>query len=137
QLIEKNGHAEYKPYIQKINAQTEKLTKLIEDLLELSRVQTGRLHMENKIFSFDEFVKDVVETVQLTTSHTIILKGQTKKKVKGDRERLGQVLTNFLSNAAKYSPKADRIVISSKVNGKSLIVGVQDFGIGVAKEHHE
>lgn len=137
QRIEKNGHTEYIPYIQKINQQTEKMTKLIEDLLELSRVQSGRLRMENKVFVFDELVNEIAENFRMTMKHTIIIKCQTKKKIKGDRERIGQVLTNYLSNAYKYSPKADKIIISCKVKRKSLIVGVQDFGIGVSPENHE
>jgi PAS domain S-box-containing protein len=136
-LIERNGHTEYKPYIQKINAQTNKLTKLIEDLLELSRVQMGRLKMENKIFVLDDLITEIAESTQLTTKHRIVTKGRTRKKVKGDRERIGQVLTNYLSNAIKYSPRADTVIISSQVNGKSLVVGVHDFGIGIAKENYK
>ncbi len=136
-LIDKNGHTEYKPYIQKINVQTNKLTKLIEDLLELSRVQTGRLKMESKLFNFDKLIEEIIETMQMTTKHKLVLKGHTDKKIKGDTERMGQVLTNYLSNAIKYSPKAEKVVIFSKVDGDFVTVGVQDFGIGISKENHQ
>lgn len=135
-LIDKNNDKQYMPYIQKINSQTNKLTKLIEDLLELSRVQAGRLKMESKIFDIDELIREIAENTQLTTDHKIIRKGKTSKKIKGDRERIGQVLTNYLSNAIKYSPKTKEIIISLTTNADSIIVGVQDFGIGIASEYH-
>jgi PAS domain S-box-containing protein len=137
QLIDKNGQSEYKPYIQKINAQTEKLTKLIEDLLELSRLQAGRLTMETKRFEIDSLVDEIVANTKLTTTHKVVHKGETKKKIRGDRERIGQVLTNLLSNAVKYSPNADKVILSEKVNGKAVIISVQDFGIGIPSEYHE
>jgi PAS domain S-box-containing protein len=136
-LIDKNGHTQYKPYIQKINMQTQKLTKLIEDLLELSRVQTGRLKMENEVFAFDDLLQEIVDTTQMMTKHSLVITEQIKKNVQGDRDRIGQVMTNYLTNAIKYSPKSDNISISSRVNGKFLFVGIQDFGIGIEKAFHE
>lgn len=136
QLINKNGYTELKPYIKKINQQTAKLTKLIEDLLELSRIQTGRLKMENKKFDFDDLVDEIVETAQLTTKHTLVRKGKSKKFIKGDRERIGQVLTNLLSNATKYSPHADKVIVTTEALKKEVVVSIKDFGIGIPKSYH-
>lgn len=137
QLIDKNGDTKYKPYIKKINLQTDKLTKLIEDLLELSRVQTGNLKMDKAWFQFDELLDETIEDMQLTTHYKIIKKGGTDKKIWADRERISQVLLNLLSNAIKYSPQGDKIIVSSKTNDQSLIVSIKDFGIGIAKEYHQ
>ncbi len=137
QLIEKNGHTQYRPYIKKINSQTERLLKLVEDLLDLSRVQTGRLTMEIEEFDLDTLIHEIAENVKLTTKYNIIEKGKTKKMVRADRERLGQVVTNLLSNAIKYSPEADTVVLTSRISGENIEIGVQDFGIGVAKEYHK
>lgn len=136
-LINENNDEKYKPYIQKINSQTEKLTKLVEDLLELSRVQIGRLRMENNLFVFDDLVREIVETTQLTTNHKIINTGETKKMVRGDRERIGQVLTNLFANAIKYSPRSDKIIVTSSLVEDSVQVAVQDYGIGINKEYHD
>jgi PAS domain S-box-containing protein len=136
-MIDKNGDTKYKPYIQKINKQTEKLTKLVEDLLELSRLQAGRLKLDTQLFEFDDLVEEIVDNMQLTTHHTIIQKGEIKRKILGDRERLGQVLMNLLSNAIKYSPKAKKVIISSATEENTIIVSIQDFGIGIAKEYHK
>jgi PAS domain S-box-containing protein len=135
-IIDKEGPTKLKPYIQKINQQTEKMTKLVEDLLELSRVQTARLKIENKEFIYDDLIHEIIDSVQLTTKHKLIQKGKTDKKIKGDRERLSQVVTNLLTNAIKYSPKGDSIIVTSKVEDSSIITSIQDFGIGIAKEYH-
>lgn len=136
-LIDKHNYIELKPYIQKINNQTEKLTKLIEDLLELSRVQTDRLKMEYKYFSYKELVDEIVGIIQMTTKHRLKVKGTVSKKIKGDRERIGQVLTNLLTNAVKYSPGADKIEISLKQKNSEIITEVRDYGIGIAKEYQQ
>jgi two-component system, OmpR family, sensor histidine kinase VicK len=135
-LIEKEKLEELKPYIKKINQQTDKMTKLVEDLLELSRVQTARLKMEDKYFSFDDLIEEIIDNMQLTTKHKLILKGSVNCKIKGDRERIGQALTNLLTNAIKYSPKADKVLITLSKNTKQVKVSIRDFGIGIAKEFH-
>jgi PAS domain S-box-containing protein len=135
-MIDKKGYSELTPYIKKINQQTAKLTKLIEDLIELSRVQNGRLTMTSEIFSFDELIVEIIENIQMTTHHKIVKKGTTVKKVRGDKERIGQVLTNLLSNAIKYSPKSKKIIVTVSVEQYELTVSVQDFGIGISKEYH-
>ncbi len=137
QVIDKEGLSNLKPYIQKINQQTEKITKLVEDLVELSRIQTTRLKMEHTHFLYDDLLKEVTENIQFTTKHKIILKGKVDKKVYGDRERLGQVLTNLLTNAIKYSPKADSVLVKAKIDGSEIITCVQDYGIGIAKKYHD
>jgi PAS domain S-box-containing protein len=136
-MIKKNGADEYLPYIQKINLQTKKLTKLVEELLELSRLEMDGLRLENKVFPIDELIQEIIETTKLTTKHKIITKGKTHAYIRGDRDRIGQVLTNLLSNAIKYSPKANKINISSEIKDESVIISVQDFGIGIPEQYKE
>jgi PAS domain S-box-containing protein len=136
QIIDEEGYTKLKPYIQKINKQTDKMTNLIEDLLELSRVQTARLTIDNRKFFYDDLINEVVDHMQLTTKHKITKKGKTNKYVNGDKDRLNQVLMNLLTNAIKYSPKADEVIITLSVHGSEIITGIKDFGIGIAKEYH-
>lgn len=134
-LIDQKEYTELKPYIHKINQQTNKITKLIEDLLELSRTQTARLKIEKTTFSLADLIMEIVEDIQLTTNHTIHITEMTKKSIYGDRERIGQVLTNILTNAIKYSPKAKKVIVSSKVDGSHVVTSIQDFGIGIAQKN--
>jgi PAS domain S-box-containing protein len=136
-LIKKNEDIEYLPYIQKINKQTDKLTKLIEDLLEVSRVRRGRLRLENILFPLHELIDEIVESIQLTTSIKIECKDIMACEVKGDRERIGQVLTNIISNAIKYAPNTKKIVVRSIIKNNEVHVSVQDFGIGIDEKFHK
>lgn len=124
--------------LSKMDQQINKLTELIYDLLNVSKIQAGRMEFRTEVFNFDEAINEVVDILQQTeTKHKIIVKGKTGKKVCGDKERIGQVLNNLISNAIKYSPKADKVNVLLKSNNRNVIVAVQDFGIGMSKIHLE
>ena len=93
--------------------------------------------MEQKRFAYDNLVEAILEDMKETTKHKLVRKGGTGKYVVGDKERLGQVLLNVLSNAIKYSPRADKVVITTKVKNGSILTSVQDFGIGIDKQYHQ
>jgi PAS domain S-box-containing protein len=123
-------------YLARMDAQVTKLTKLINDLLDLSKMQTGQLDYREERFDLDELVQEIVETVQETTqTHHLLLEGQTQAEVSGDRDRIGQVLINLLNNAIKYSPQGDRVLVRVAISQNKALVSVQDFGIGIAKKH--
>src|SRR6185295_7294614 len=86
-------------------------------------------------FDFNELVTEIVEEMQQTTQqHTIVTKLSLTSKIYGDRDRIGQVITNFLSNAIKYSPASSRIILTTLKEAKNISLCVQDFGIGISKE---
>lgn len=124
-------------YLARMDSQIEKLTKLINDLLDISRMQTGRLVYREERVEVDDLVQEVVESVQETTqTHQLQVKGQTQTTVVGDRDRLGQVLINLLNNAIKYSPQADTVIVHLSQEEQHVLISVQDFGLGIAREHH-
>ncbi len=119
----------------KMDSQIDKLTGLIADLLDVTKIEAGKLQLDRSEFKFDDLVRETVEQVQRTTeTHQIVIDGTTSKTIRADRDRIGQVITNFLTNAIKYSPKSSRIVVSSIANQKSLTLCVEDFGIGIPKD---
>lgn len=121
-------------FLNLINSQTDKMTNLINDLLNIAKIRAGKLSMNYTTFSLAECVKGVVEEVQAgETTHTIILKGKSSRSVYADRERIVQVLTNFLSNAIKYSPRAKKVLVTMEENSRNVSVSVKDFGIGINK----
>jgi PAS domain S-box-containing protein len=136
-LIIKNNDTDYIPYIQKINKQTDKLTKLIEDLLEVSRARTGRLRLELTDFSLHSLIEEIVESIQPTTSIRIEYKDNFQPMIYGDRERIGQVLTNIVSNAIKYAPNTKKIVVRCEEKNNEVHISVQDFGIGIDEKFHK
>ncbi len=120
-----------------INKQLNRLIKLINDLLDISRAQQGKLNYEKELFDLDALVAESVENLQAGIStHHLLLEGSTGAQVYGDRDRIGQVLTNLITNAIKYSPAASRVVIHLSKEAGNATVSVQDFGIGIAEKHH-
>lgn len=119
--------------LSKMDQQINKLTKLVSDLLDVTRIGEGKLVFRKDRFDFHELVKEVVEETQrMTEKHKIMLDLMPQTKIiTGDRDRYGQVIINLLTNAIKYSPKADRIIVKTFMQDKKLIFSVQDFGIGI------
>ena len=77
---------------------------------------------------------DVVADIQQTAPHKIIVENGSKAQVIADKNRVVQVLGNLIQNAVKYSPGAEKIVITNKVSDKYVECSVKDFGIGIAKD---
>jgi two-component system CheB/CheR fusion protein len=116
----------------KMDRQVNKLTNLIGDLLDVSKANAGQLNFYFEKIDFNELVKEVIDEMQRTTkTHTIETKLANTEIIEGDRNRLEQVIMNLISNAIKYSPKADKVVITSYTKNNQVKLCVQDFGIGV------
>ncbi|MCD0488813.1 PAS domain S-box protein [Pedobacter sp. MC2016-14] len=123
-------------YIEKSSENIYRLEKLINDLLDVTKINAGKLTYDFQSFNFSEMLRESVESVQLTTStHQLVLDQVDELFITGDRLRLEQVINNFLSNAIKYSPGGKQVIIKSQVDGQGLIVSVKDFGIGIQAQH--
>jgi PAS domain S-box-containing protein len=124
--------------LSKMNAQIDKLSVLIGDLLDVSRIEAGKLDLRDDEVDLSALVAEIVDAIQPTAPrHRIEVEGGITRTVRGDRDRLGQVLTNLLTNATKYSPLADRVIIRLGEDGDRAFVEFQDFGIGIDSEHLE
>ncbi|HEY4386628.1 MAG TPA: PAS domain S-box protein, partial [Ktedonobacteraceae bacterium] len=136
-VLAHSDNAKVLHYLTRMDAQIDKLITLINDLLDVSRIQTGQLVYREERVAIDALVQDIMEIVQGTTqTHQLQFEGQTQVEVFGDKDRLGQVLMNLLTNAIKCSPNADRVIVHLSTDEKDVLVSVQDFGRGIAKEHH-
>ncbi len=125
-------------YTRKMNIQIEKLIKLVNDLLDISRAQLGKMEFHFDEVSVDDLVKDVVEDLQkVFTSHQIIIQGHTHKKIYADRDRIDQVIINLISNAIKYSPREKKVQIFLSSDIKNVAISIKDFGIGIPKENQQ
>lgn len=134
--LETSGDKTIQNYLQRTQMQIEKLHHLITDLLDISKIESGKLKFNKKNFSFAPLLQNVIETIQQThEGYTIRIKGDTDVDVHGDHERLEQVLINYLTNAIKYSPDCKEIeIVTEQLNGQELKVNVKDYGIGISKE---
>ena len=124
--------------LRKMDGQINKLTVLINDLLDATKIEGGKLQFNEEIFFIDDVVDEVIEEVQRTAStHIITREKQPGARVKGDRYRIGQVLTNLLTNAIKYSPGADKVIVSTCAGHDKVICSVEDFGIGIPENQQQ
>jgi PAS domain S-box-containing protein len=123
--------------IQKSAAHVLRLEKLISDLLDVSRINAGKMDYNMETFNFHDMLKDTIDGVQhTTTSHQIVLESTENITYTGDRYRLEQVVNNLLTNAIKYSPEANTVIVNCTLHeDNSLIVSVQDFGIGIEEKN--
>lgn len=132
-LIRSEGDEKKANMVKKMDLQLNRLTGLIADLLDVTKIQSGKMVFNPAKFDFDLAVAEVVEEIQHTTSkHHINADLQSNTMIYSDRERIGQVITNFLSNAIKYSTDSKHIDVKSYVENDEVILRVQDYGIGIS-----
>ncbi|MEO7049225.1 MAG: PAS domain-containing sensor histidine kinase, partial [Ferruginibacter sp.] len=126
----------YAGYATHAVVQAQKITDLINQLLDLSRIQADLLNYQWSVFSFKDLVTAVVEKIQLTTStHQIEISGDANGLIRGDEERLSHAIENLLTNAIKYSKNQDKILVRLSQDTKNIMLSVIDFGIGIDKDH--
>jgi PAS domain S-box-containing protein len=131
----KKGDMDAAKHLTKMDNQLDKLTNLIKDLLDVTKIEAGKLVFKEDFFDLNELIAETVEEMQRTTErHRIVIDGHVTRKLYGDRDRIGQVVTNFLSNAIKYSPDAEKVIVSVKENKDDVTICVQDSGVGIPKE---
>lgn len=134
-MIRNDGDEKKANMVQKMDLQLNRLTGLIGDLLDVTKIQSGKMTYNPVRFDFDLLVREIVEEMQHTTSqHQIRFDLNCNSLVWADKERIGQVITNFLSNAIKYSTDLHHIDVKSYKQNHELILSVQDYGIGISKD---
>lgn len=122
-----------------VNKQINKLTRLITDLLDVSKIESGRLSLNNEVFVLNDLINECVDEVQHTShTHDIVFHQDGRFSINADRDRIAQVVTNLLTNGIKYSPESDHIDIYIKNADGKAEVCVKDYGIGIdAKEQQK
>lgn len=131
----KNGDNAAAAQLEKMDSQINRLTNLIKALLDVTKIEAGKLPFNMEFFNLNTLVKEVMEDIQHTTEqHEIGMQGLITKNVYADREKTGQVLTNLLSNAVKYSPNSNKINVTLHNDKDMAVVCVQDFGVGIPKQ---
>ncbi|CAN5158572.1 hypothetical protein BH09PAT2_BH09PAT2_07250 [soil metagenome] len=119
----------------KMDVQMNRLTELVASFMNVYKLGTGKLRLHKKHFDLEKLVAEVVANFQYTvSSHVVTQKGLAKAIVFADRERINQVLINLISNAIKYSPDDDKILVNLTKSVDEITVSIQDFGMGIPKE---
>ena len=125
-------------FAKKAGSSINRLNDLISELLDVSKIQNGKLNLNVSTFDFNEMLSAAIEDVQLSSPvHSIIESGKVDEPFTGDKERVQQIVINLLTNAVKYSPKSDKILVNVVKKKGEIKVSVADSGIGIREESLE
>src|SRR6266851_1883132 len=128
---EQDGHV---GRLELLNSQTARLGRLVDELLDVSRIESGKLEFRLQPVDMAQLLGEVAERMQLsTTQHTISvdLKGAAENPVDADRDHLEQVLDNLVSNAIKFSPEGGTIMLRVREQGDTVVISIKDPGVGI------
>ncbi len=126
---------EQKEFLTIVSQNTTRLTELINDLLEIERLESGRIEFEFAELDLAEVLYNVARSLQVTAEQKgleLITEIASGLKVRGDRDRLAQVFLNLLSNAIKYTP-AGTVELKAYREDEAVVVAVRDSGIGISE----
>ncbi len=128
-------------YVADIHGSGKRLLQLINDILELSRIQTGKIELKYGEFSLPDIVEDVRNVVlgiaNKKNIETKVSLDETLDKITADKLRIKQLLFNLISNAIKFTPEMGKVEISGVRNGDEILMSVSDTGIGIKKENQD
>lgn len=124
-----------------MDRQINHMVRLVDDLLDVSRINIGQVSLRNEIVALSTLVMDAVEAARASIDegkHSLEVRVPDETVLlEGDGTRLVQVLQNLLNNAAKYTPSGGRIQIHAAVEGSEAVIRVRDNGLGIALEAQE
>lgn len=123
-------------YLDRLNQQADRLTSLINDLLNVSRMQLDKIDLRKTDVEMHVYLADIIHSIQLITpTHQIIFDRNELVTCAIDPLRMEQVIINMISNAVKYSPGREVIIFQSYAENSNLIISITDFGIGIPAEN--
>jgi PAS domain S-box-containing protein len=135
---EKTDNDFLKSALVKMENQINKMTKLVSDFLKVSKIESGKFQLSIESFDLNELVHEITGDMQLVSvNHTILVEESAPVFINADRERIAQVITNFLNNAVKYSPHNKYISVKIERTNGFVKVSVADKGIGISADEHK
>ncbi|WP_426671464.1 PAS domain S-box protein [Mucilaginibacter sp. McL0603] len=128
-----------KIFVKRAVNQARKLSLLVSDLLDMSKIQTGNLTLNLDVFDFNDLLDETIITINdtIATHDLELIKPGNPVMLNGDRQRIEQVLINLVNNAVKYSPRANKVIMTVTDTDDKIQVAVKDFGIGIAKNQQQ
>ena len=121
--------------IQLANKNINKINILVDNLLNVSRLNEGQLHLNKKEFVVSRLIKECCGHISAEGIHNLKIEGNIDLKIYADPDRIEQVLINFVSNAVKYAPNSKDIIVNISENNNQAKVSVSDHGPGIDPQH--
>lgn len=138
QDAKKISHDSIKKFSQTIDDYADKATGLINELMDVSRIESGKVTLHKELFNVSTLVKKIVDEQKIIyANHAIFFHNSNGKNclMFGDPYRISQVMVNLIANAVKYSPKKKRINIRLSRYRNFVTISVQDYGIGISADN--
>jgi PAS domain S-box-containing protein len=136
--LEGLGNAPLGESIETARRQVSHMARLLEDLLDVARFTRGKIHLRKEPLNLADVVAHAVETarplIDAARHELTVTLPSGSLDAEGDATRLGQVVTNLLNNAAKYTEPGGRIILTAARDGEELVLRVRDSGVGLAPE---
>lgn len=124
-----------KKYLETIYKEAKRLTNLINDFLDLQRMESGKQEYIMKVYPLNEIAMEVIDQFKHEKKHNIYVVDEASfVRAKVDRDRITQVFSNLISNGIKFSPEGGNISITFKNHENKLLVSIEDEGIGIPSE---
>ena len=121
--------------LEKTNTQIGKMTTMINGFLNVSRLESGKIHIDNRVFDLAQLVKETEDEVANTiSSHQVVFAPVEETIVNCDRDKIGQVINNLISNAVKYSVAGSTIQVACITIENRALISVRDEGMGIKPE---
>lgn len=121
-------------FVERANNNLNKLLHLLDDLLNVTKIQQGQLALHKTRFNLIELVKDCCEHIHMDTDHEVRISGDKELMIYGDYRRIDQVMVNLINNAIKYAPQSKRIDVTVIHDSEKATICVRDYGIGISPE---
>jgi signal transduction histidine kinase len=135
-MLNRSGDIQNANMVGRLTGQVNRLTALLDDLLDVSKISNDRLNFKRDYHVFNEIVEENIrDTDCWSGTHKVHTELEFMGNIYCDRMRIGQVISNLISNAVKYSPDGDKIIIRTVQQGTDVVFSVQDFGIGISQDN--
>lgn len=123
-------------YLDKIDEQANRLTRIVNEILDVNKIRAGKFEYQKRETDLIPLVRRSVSSIApLFSQHNIELDLPPKALVNVDPERIAQAINNLVVNAVKYSPKANKVCVTIKLDHGNATLSVRDYGIGIAKKN--
>lgn len=137
-----NLSKDFSRYLNNINVSGQNLSEIINDILDLSKIEAGKMTLSEEDLNLKQFVQSIFHINKATAGEKGItlhydFKPNTPKFIFSDRSKLKQILMNLLSNAIKFTPSGKNIFINVGTKQDNILLEVKDEGIGISKEHQQ
>ncbi|WP_214708197.1 MULTISPECIES: cell wall metabolism sensor histidine kinase WalK [unclassified Exiguobacterium] len=125
-------------FLETTQNETERMIRLVNDLLQLSKMDSKEYTMQKVKFDFIQFFNDIIDRHEMTKGETIQFRRKLMKRrvyVHADQDKMTQVIDNIITNAIKFSPEGGTITFRTMLRAKRLVIGIKDEGVGIPKSN--